>query len=263
MLNKCSQAGGVSSVIGAELKTIWEVHGEPGYNNRKNWTSPGNLIAIRTLSGEGVLWLAELGKVELNENTLIIVEQHKIRQYYCSGEMWNFWWFEFNMYGTLPFPLHRVFNVLQLESDPGDLVQCQTFLPRTHFAQRALASAIFSTMLYRWLAAWDGEFRRNPHQAEIEAVISEMHKRLNGFSLRDMAKLAFLSERRFRQVFFELTGKSPKIYYDHIRLQMGEALLRQGICNVNEAASQLGFSSQFHFSRAFSRHFGYPPSQVR
>lgn len=262
MLNIGTHAAGPSATGGMELNTIWEVNSGPGYNNRKNWTSPGNLIAVMTLRGKGVLILSEKGKIELTPDTLIIVEQHKLKQYYCSGESWKFWWFEFSMQGALPFPLHRLIKAFAQDDDRSDLEKCQIYLLRTHFAQRALASSIFCTMLYRWLAVWDGEFRKNPHQVEIENVISEMHKRMNGFSLREMAKLCFLSERRFRQVFLELTGKSPKTYYDQIRLQMGEALLRQGICNISEAAEQLGFSSPFHFSRSFSRHFGYPPSKV-
>ena len=262
MLNKCSQTVGNAIALGAELDTIWEVSAELGYNNRKSWTGSGNLIAIRTLSGAGILMLSEMGKVELFKDTLIIVEQHKLKQYYCSGETWNFWWFEFSMHGALPFPLQRLLTVISQTEDQDNLLQCQSYLTRTHFVQRALASSVFSTMLYRWIAVWDGEFRKKPHQKEIEVVIAEMHKRLDGFSLKEMAKMVFLSERRFRQIFLELTGKSPKNYYDRVRLQMGEALLRQGICNVSEAALQLGFSSPFHFSRAFRSHYGYPPSRV-
>jgi len=262
MLDKCSQTSGVSLASGVELKTIWEVNAESGYNNRKNWTSAGNLIAVRTIKGAGLLILSESGKIALEENTLIVVEQHKLKQYYCTEERWNFWWFEFNIHGTLPFPLLHLLEIPSHYHDKDDLNQCQLLLTRTDFIQRALASSIFGTMLYRWIAAWNGEHRRKPHQEAIEAVIAEMHKRLAGFTLGEMSKMAFLSERRFRQVFLELTGKSPKIYYDQVRLQMGEALLQQGICNVGEAADQLGFSSPFHFSHAFSRHFGYPPSKV-
>lgn len=262
MKNTGTDAVGPSVAGGIELNTIWEVYSEPGYNNRKHWTSRGNLIAIRSLGGEGVLMLEGLGKVELKPETLILLEQNKLKQYYCSGENWDFWWFEFTMQGALPFPLHRIMKVKQQLGDQGDLAQCQILLLRTKFAQRALASSIFNTMLYRWLAAWDGEVRQHPHQEKVDAVIAEMHQRLAGFSLPEMAKMVYLSERRFRQVFQDLTGKTPKNYYDEVRLQMGEALLRQGICNVTEAADHLGFSSPFHFSRAFRIHFGYPPSKV-
>lgn len=262
MLNIGTHATGPSAVGGIELDTIWEVNAEPGYNNLKNWNSPGHLIAVRTWGGRGELILAAMGKVEIVPNTLIIVEQHKLKQYYCAAEKWNFWWFEFNMQGALPFPLHRLLKVFPQEGDWGDLGKCQEYLLRTNFAQRALASAIFSTMIYRWIAAWDGEVRKHPHQEKIEAVIAEMHQRLAGFSISEMAKMAFLSERRFRQVFQDITGKSPKNYFDQVRLQTGEALLRQGFCNVSEAAERLGFSSPFHFSRSFSQHFAYPPSKV-
>lgn len=263
MLNKGIFAAGPAVTGGVELKAIWEVNADPGYNIRKTWKSSGNLIVILTLKGEGVMVLSGLGKVEVCVGNLIIIEQQKLKQYYCAGDNWNFWWFEFNMHGALPFPLQRKITIQPDEEDRKDLTKCKTFMIKTHFTQRAFASAVFCTMLYRWLIEWGGEYHRKSHQEDIERVIAEMHQRLKGFKVAEMARMAFLSERRFRQIFQDLTGKSPKTYYDQVRLQIGEALLRQGICNVTEAAEQLGFSSPFHFSRSFSLHFGHPPSKAR
>ena len=108
MINVGTHASGPSATGGFEVKAIWEVYSEPGYNVRRSGASPGHLLAIRTLGGEGTLMLAGLGKVLLLPNTLILVEQNKLKHYYCSGENWDFWWFEFSMQGALPFPLHRL-----------------------------------------------------------------------------------------------------------------------------------------------------------
>ena len=68
---------------------------------------------------------------------------------------------------------------------------------------------------------------------------------------------------RFRQVFAALTGQAPKRFYDGLRLEYGRGLLRLGIHKVADVAERLGFSSPFHFSRAFKKHFGKPPSEFR
>ncbi|MBN1863862.1 MAG: helix-turn-helix transcriptional regulator [Victivallales bacterium] len=263
MKNQCVRASGGSLVGSAELKTIWEVEAVSGYDCVKGWKSPGSLIAIRTLSGTGNMVLEGMGKIEADGSSLVFVEENKLKRYFCFGEVWNFWWFEFNMYGSLPFPLHKVMRLPQLqEEDSADLAECQSFLVSASSVKRILASSVFCTMFYRWLSLWDGEIRKTPYQNEIDAVIAEMHKRLDGFSLSEMARIAGLGERRFRQIFIQRTGCSPKKYHDRLRLQTGDIWLRQGVCNVGEAAESLGFSSLFHFSRAFKMYHGYAPSRA-
>jgi transcriptional regulator GlxA family with amidase domain len=78
-----------------------------------------------------------------------------------------------------------------------------------------------------------------------------------------MAHQACLSRRRFSQVFREVTGSSPKSYYDTLRLGMAKEMLRTTSLSLIQIAERFGFSSSFHFSKAFRHHFGVPPSEYR
>ena len=75
-----------------------------------------------------------------------------------------------------------------------------------------------------------------------------------------MARMAGLGERRFRHVFASATGQSPKRFHEGLRLEFGRQLLMAGRIKLDDVADRTGFSSAFHFSRAFKKKFGHPPS---
>lgn len=56
-------------------------------------------------------------------------------------------------------------------------------------------------------------------------------------------------------------GMPPAKALAAARLERAAELIASG-CAVATAAERLGFASPFHFSRAFKRHFGEPPSQL-
>ena len=82
-------------------------------------------------------------------------------------------------------------------------------------------------------------------------------------SVSKLARQAGMSERWFRSIFREITGQSPKEYYDILRLDTAAELLRMGRANVTQIAQRLGFSSPFHLSRAFKTRHGLSPSVYR
>ncbi|MBE6769081.1 MAG: helix-turn-helix domain-containing protein [Ruminococcaceae bacterium] len=63
-------------------------------------------------------------------------------------------------------------------------------------------------------------------------------------------------EREFTKAF----GTSLIAYRNRVRMEHAACLLKEKA--VTAVAEELGFSSVYVFSRAFKRHFGYPPSAV-
>ena len=78
-----------------------------------------------------------------------------------------------------------------------------------------------------------------------------------------LARLAHLSESRFRQLFTDNVGMSPKAYYEHLRLAKAAEWLRQSDMKLSEMAERLGYSNPFHLSKAFKLRHGMPPSAFR
>jgi len=76
----------------------------------------------------------------------------------------------------------------------------------------------------------------------------------------ELARAVNLSPSRFMACFRELFGMAPAAYFQQMRIERAHALLVAG-CGSAETAEKLGFSSVFHFSSQFKRHFGVTPSE--
>jgi AraC-like DNA-binding protein len=261
MWQNVSYAGGEAATPNLRLTTIWEVRGDPSYDVRALHPESPCLIAIRTLAGRGRLTIAGRPGLDLPPESLIVVPRRRIRRYRCPGEGWHFWWFEFTAAGTLPLPLEQL---ILAPTQPDDDAHCRALfmLLRREVAQeRSLATAWFGLLLHRWAAAQARALHHHPHRDAIERVLDRLHEDLaRPLTVREMAATAHLGERRFRQVFTAYTGKSPKRFYDDLRLAFGRELLRQGTHTVAQVADQLGYSSPFHFSKLFHAHLGATPS---
>lgn len=76
-----------------------------------------------------------------------------------------------------------------------------------------------------------------------------------------LASDANLSETYFRRLFKQLHGVSPKHYISERRIQRAKQLLREHSAPVSVIAEHCGFSSLYHFSRAFKTVTGMSPSE--
>ncbi|MCK5000265.1 MAG: helix-turn-helix transcriptional regulator [Anaerohalosphaera sp.] len=274
MFEEFATSSGSAETSGIELHTIWNVNADPSYDinhefaqstSQKLHAKGGKgLIALYTINGNGRIYLGDYGVIDVIPETLIIIRWDHLERYNCKSAKWNFWWFEFIVSGPMHFPAHRLIDVPLQPDDRDDFQLAFAYLRRQTFEQRALASATFSKMLYRWIAHWQGKQQQGPYQEEIDRIIDRMYEKLSlGWPISEMAEEANMSERNFRKTFRTITGQSPKTFYDNLRLAMAKERLRLGIYTVAEIASQLGFSSPFHLSKAFKKHFGNSPSKFR
>lgn len=81
------------------------------------------------------------------------------------------------------------------------------------------------------------------------------------FAPAALAKDCGVSLRTLERFFVERWGFSPEEWLNEERLRQAPVLLRRERC-VKGVAGLLGFKSEFHFSRVFRQHHGFPPSDV-
>jgi AraC family transcriptional regulator len=81
-------------------------------------------------------------------------------------------------------------------------------------------------------------------------------------SLADVASALHTSPFHLCRVFRQVTGASVHRYLDQIRLLTALELVAEAT-DITELALELGYSSHSHFTQAFRRTFGVPPSTLR
>jgi AraC-like DNA-binding protein len=82
-------------------------------------------------------------------------------------------------------------------------------------------------------------------------------------SVRQLARLASLSEPRFKARFKKELGISPADYVARQKIERARSLLQSDRATITEVAMQLGFSTAQYFATVFRRYTGQTPSQYR
>jgi len=78
-----------------------------------------------------------------------------------------------------------------------------------------------------------------------------------------LARVGKISVRQMERLFAEHLGIAPARFYQHLRLERAERLLTYSHLNVTDVAIACGFPCLAHFTRAYKRHHGVPPSRHR
>ncbi|HET6285374.1 MAG TPA: helix-turn-helix domain-containing protein [Amycolatopsis sp.] len=101
----------------------------------------------------------------------------------------------------------------------------------------------------------------DPRIARVRQLIAETPEAPH--TLNSLAAIAGLSPSRFSHLYSKVTGHSPMQEVRTRRLHRAARLLTGTGMSVAAVAGTVGYVDQFHFSRAFRREFGLPPSDYR
>lgn len=102
------------------------------------------------------------------------------------------------------------------------------------------------------------------HAERVEAARSYLASHLGErITLEDVASAVYASPFHLARVFQQRTGMPVHRYLTRLRLRAALERLADGAEDLTALALDLGFSSHSHFTDAFRREFGSPPSQLR
>ena len=265
MHDKLFSPGRTASSGILNIKRVWEVRADMSYQVvwAKGYPLNGNII-LRTLAGEGYVNLKNGRKLRCLPETLINLDPSVVSGYGCVNPYWSFWWIECEKPSEIKFPVNTLINLRQLANELESLMESVRLLDCGGIAAEEAAASI-NLLLSKWYRNWrEGAKTENPGREKLRNIITIMQTSAeNPLPIATLAKKACLSEGRFRQVFINSTGMSPKAYYENLRLNKALPWLRDTDMKLLEIASRLNYSSAFHFSRAFKKYFGKPPSAFR
>lgn len=247
------------------LESVYSIGADMTYNYRNPDRDRNALVALRTIGGRGMVSVDEYGDISLESDTLVIFEVSRLERFACKEPIWKIWWYEFLLGGTLPMPQNRVLKVEQSASEADLHNSCLELLRNNDTASRTLASATFNYLLHHWgfmlKSIWG---QTDTHQDSVRQVMNYIYSNLDRrTTVKEMAAMVGLSERRFRDVFRKLTGQPPKRHIATLKMNMAAEFLTHTSATIGDIACKLGYDNQFHFSKAFRKYYGISPSAYR
>jgi transcriptional regulator GlxA family with amidase domain len=113
-----------------------------------------------------------------------------------------------------------------------------------------------------------GEPPPTPHEKQADAAVrralelmgQEVTRR---WTVAALAKAVGLSRAAFARRFGAALGVSPIAHLTQLRLERAARRLAEGEASLVEVANEVGYASEFAFSRAFKRLYGVPPATFR
>ncbi|WP_173003014.1 AraC family transcriptional regulator [Chitinophaga sp. SYP-B3965] len=82
-------------------------------------------------------------------------------------------------------------------------------------------------------------------------------------SLQQVARAAGLNDFKLKKGFKELFGTTVFGYLNELKMNHAKRLLLDGGITIGDLAFDLGYSEAQNFTKAFKRHFGYPPGELK
>ena len=125
--------------------------------------------------------------------------------------------------------------------------------------------AIFLEILVQLLRCFSVHGRKkNQEPNQVARAVAFIKKNFSSpVTMKQLAKIAFMSPRHFYRTFHQVTGYTPLDYLHRRRLQHAVILLKTTQSHVDEIAYASGFNSSTYFCRMFKEQFHCTPQQFR
>jgi len=233
-------------------------------------------VLMYTLRGRGVIQQPG-ARHEALPGDLVLLQPGAYHDYGCvPGAVWDFVWAHFIVrpawLALLRWPeIGKGLFALNI-SDASARKRIRTAFFRCHDDSRAGRGGVHDELAMNALeevlllaarehAAASDDRRLTPNvRRVVEHLDASLHQR---HTVASLSKLARLSPSRLAHRFKDETGDSVIGYLLKLRLKRAAKLLEFSGRRVKEAAADVGFASEFYFSRQFKAFFGVSPRQYQ
>ncbi|HAT61443.1 MAG TPA: hypothetical protein DCS83_02675 [Prevotella sp.] len=94
-------------------------------------------------------------------------------------------------------------------------------------------------------------------------TLMEQQLTMENINIPSVCNEMHVSRTKFNYKIKQLTDMTPSAFFRTYKLNRAAKLLREGKCNVSEAAMQTGFNNLSYFSTIFKKQFGISPSEYK
>jgi transcriptional regulator GlxA family with amidase domain len=131
-----------------------------------------------------------------------------------------------------------------------------------------LIDMLLIAVIRRWLDEQAGaeppSWLRALRDPAVARVLAVLHARPAGpWTLESLAGEVHLSRATLSRRFAELVGEPPLTYLAGWRMHLAAQRLKYSTDPLETVARAVGYTSEYAFNRAFSRHQGQPPGRYR
>lgn len=158
--------------------------------------------------------------------------------------------------------LQGVIRILASESGNGQ--------PGSRAVATRLTEVLFVLAVRAWLERADSSQESGPswltalRDPRIGSALALMHEEPErDWTVEGLAHTVAMSRPAFARQFKAVVGFTPLAYLSRVRIDQAARLLRDTDEPVGDIARSVGYSSEFAFSRAFSREHGIAPGRYR
>lgn len=223
------------------------------------------LVALRTISGGGVLVLVKEGRryrVEIKDPSVILFNDAHLYRVTEVSDHWDSYWYEFVSPESLPLPPERIIPTEVTAKELATAKSIQEGITSERFSERAYATARFASLLYSWYREEDYEL--DPSSLDLmEKAVAVLRTRIyEPTSVESVATSLGVHPVKLRRLFREHMNMSPKQYFDRIRIEESRRMLQRGLL-AKQVAAKLGFHSTKHYGRVFKEQVGLTIREYR
>jgi AraC-like DNA-binding protein len=140
--------------------------------------------------------------------------------------------------------------------------------PGSRAAAARLIDMLLIAAIRHWLNRQGAEdppsWLRALRDPAIARVLAVLHERpAEPWTVAALAGEVHLSRATLARRFAELVGEPPLTYLARWRMHVAAQRLKYSTDSVETIAGHVGYTSEFAFNRAFTRHRGQPPGRYR
>lgn len=228
--------------------------------------SKSSLVAIRVVSGSISVIISEKNEYTASQGSLVFFTLKDLEKAEATeGFIGTFYIFSGADKLLPPLKIKTIYNFPYDESEKeiiSHIMQCKN---DWDIISNSQINSLFEMQFYNWVELYNNKKKIvGIYSNEIKEAIGFIDKNLfNKISFSELAAKINFSERNFRKVFTDYVGISPKAYMQEQRLKSAATELKNGTYNISEISENLGYYSQFQFSRDFKKYFGISPSEYK
>lgn len=165
-------------------------------------------------------------------------------------------------------------TVLHVRADPSDgrdVAAIVELLAREvgggGAGSRTAVARLIDLLLIVAIRAWQPEapsWLAGLHDPVVARALALLHERPGEpWTLEALAREVHLSRATLARRFAAAVGEPPLSYLAGWRMDLAARRLRSSSDPIGEIAREVGYSSEYAFNRAFTRHRGEPPGRYR